>query len=196
MRNRPICLALALAVLAITGASAGVVRQLTDAKAVSFDWPMLDGTGSEVLVVNSSDQFGGNPGFRYQIVSFDPTTGTGTPLTSFTSSLKHVRHNLSVSDDGQKLAFISDGDLVPGQNGNRSSEVFVMNRDGTGLTQLTDDSTPNAGSVVRLALAGSGNRVAFASSSDLTGDNAGRVQQVFLVDFDGTNLTQLTQATE
>ena len=55
MRNRSICLALVLAALASTGASAGVVRQLTDSKAVSFDWPMLGGTGSEVLVVNSSN---------------------------------------------------------------------------------------------------------------------------------------------
>jgi len=197
MRNRSICLGLAIVFLASTSVGAGVVRQVTDSKAVSFDWPMLGGTGSEVLVVNSSDQYGGgNPYHLYQIVSFDPTTGTGTPLSSFTSSLSHVRHNLSVSDDGQKLAFISDGDLVPGQNGNRSPEVFVMNRDGSGLSQLTDDSTPNAGSTVRLALSGDGSRVAFASSSDLTGGNASRVPQVFVVDFDGTGLAQLTQATE
>jgi len=195
MRNRAICLALGLAVLASTGASAGVVRQITDSKSVSFAWPMLGGTGSEVLVVNSSDQYGGgNPDHLFQIVSFDPTTGVGTPLTSFTSSLTHFRHNLSVSDDGQKLAFISDGDLVPGQNGNRTPEVFVVNRDGSALSQLTNDSSA-PGTVSRLALAGSGNRVAFASTSDPTGSNPSRIQQVFVVDFDGSSLTQMTQAT-
>jgi Tol biopolymer transport system component len=197
MRNKVGFLALGLAALASMGAGTGVVRQITDAKSVSFDWPMLGGTGNEVLVINSSNQFGGgNPDHLFQVVSFDPTTGVGTPLTSFTSSLTHFRHNLSVSDDGQKLAFISDGDLIPGQNGNRNPEAFVVNRDGTGLTQLTNDSTPNPGSVTRLALAGSGNRVTFASTADLTGGNPNRVQQVFVVDFSGSNLMQLTQATE
>ena len=52
-----------LALVVATAASAGVVRNVTDSKAISFDWPMPIGDGSEVFVVTSSNQFvgGGNP---------------------------------------------------------------------------------------------------------------------------------------
>lgn len=178
------------------GPAAGEIRQLTDSKDTSFDWAMPIGNGSEIIVVTSSDQFagGGNPEHYFQIASFNPTTGVGTPLTSFTSSITHVRHNVSVSDDGQWLAFISNGEVIPGQNANRNGEVYVMKHDGTSLTQLTNDATPDAGSATRIALAGSGNRIAFASSGNLTGGNPQRAQQVFVIDRDGSNLTQLTQA--
>jgi hypothetical protein len=99
----------ALALVVATGASAGVIRNVTDSKTVSFDWAMPVGDGSEILVATSSNQFagGGNPNHAFQIAAFDPTSGSGSWVTSFpASSLIHVRHNLSVSDDGQWLAFI------------------------------------------------------------------------------------------
>ena len=83
--KRVLIIVLALAVTTV--ASAGVVRQITDLKATSYDWPVIVGDGSEVLVVTSSDQFGGdNPSHIYRIASFDPTTGAGTVLSSFSSS--------------------------------------------------------------------------------------------------------------
>ena len=43
----------------------------------------------------------------------------------------------SIDGNGQKIAFTSWCDLVPGGNPDLNSELFVMNADGTGLTQLT-----------------------------------------------------------
>src|SRR5262245_53090779 len=175
---------------------AGVVRNATRSKTVSFDWVMFNGTGSELFIATSSDQFspGTNPEHVFQIAVFNPATGTGTQLTSFTEPLTHVRHNLAVSEDGQWLAFISHGDQVPGENGNRSSEVFVLNRTTLQLTQITHDDATIPGQATRVALSGDGNRVAFASSSNLTGNNPQHAGQVFVADEDGGNLTQLTSA--
>ena len=124
MRRNPFLRALVavLFLVAAGAASAGVVRNATNSKTVSFDWVMFNGTGSELFIATSSNQFaGGNPDHVFQIAVFNPATGTGTQLTSFSAPLTHVRHNLAVSEDGQWLTFISHGDLVPGQNGNRNS---------------------------------------------------------------------------
>lgn len=188
--------AAALFLLAASPARAGVVRQLTDSKDVSFDWPMPNGNGSEIFVAASTNQYpgGGNGEHRIQIASFDPVTGMATQMTSFPASLSHVRHNLSVTEDGQWFAFVSNGDLIPGQNGDRSDEAFAVKRDGTGLTQLTHISGPNAGSVTRLAMSGASNRVAFVTSANINGGNPQRAQQLYVIDRDGSNLIQLTNA--
>ena len=183
--------------LVLAGAApAGVVRNATNSKTVSFDWVMFNGTGSELFIATSSDQFspGSNPDHVFQIAVFDPTTGVGTQLTTFTEPLTHLRHNLAVSEDGQWLAFVSHGDQVPGQNGNRSSEVFVLNRATMQLIQVTHDNSTQPGQVTRVALSGDGSRIAFASSSNLTGGNPQHAGQVFVVDPNGSNLTQLTNA--
>jgi Tol biopolymer transport system component len=188
---------LAVVLLTATPILAGKVRQITDSKDVSYDWPMPIGDGSEIIVASSTDQYvgGGNTEHRFQISSIDPVTGVATQLTSFPASLTHVRHNVTVTDDGQWLAFISNGDLVPGQNGDRSDEAFAMKRDGTSLTQLTHiTSGTNAGSVVRIAMSGASNRVAFVTSANINGGNPQRAQQLFVIDRDGTNLIQLTNA--
>jgi Tol biopolymer transport system component len=198
MRNRLMTLAdVLLAVLLIaTPVLAGQVRQITDNKDVSYDWPMPIGDGSEIFVASSTNQYagGGNTEHRFQISSVDPVTGVATQISSFPASLSHVRHNLTVTDDGQWLAFISSGDLVPGQNGDRSDEAFAMKRDGTSLTQLTHISGPNAGSVTRIAMSGASNRVAFVTSANINGGNPQRAQQLYVIDRDGANLIQLTNA--
>jgi Tol biopolymer transport system component len=198
MRNRLTLadVSLAFVVFLPTLILAGQVRQVTDSKDVSFDWPMPIGNGSEIFVASSTNQYvaGGNPAHSFQISSIDPVSGVATQISSFPASLTHVRHNLTVTDDGQWLAFISSGDLIPGQNGDRSDEAFAMKRDGTSLTQLTQISGPNAGSVTRIAMSGASSRVAFVTSANINGGNPQRAQQLFVVNRDGTNLLQLTNA--
>src|SRR5678815_2739068 len=119
MRNRLMLayVSLALVVFLPTRILAGQVRQITDSKDVSYDWPMPIGDGSEIIVASSTNQYvgGGNTEHRFQISSVNPVTGVATLITAFPASLTHVRHNVSVTDDGQWLAFISSGDLIPGQ---------------------------------------------------------------------------------
>lgn len=103
--------------------------------------------------------------------------------------------DVSVSDDGAWLAVVSRSDPV-GQNHDLSYELFLISSDGTSIVQLTNDPALNGGSFIRTAkISGSGNRILFRANTDPLGTNPGRHRQLFVIDTDGTNLTQLTNAT-
>ena len=82
------------------------------------------------------------------------------------------------SPDGSKLAFRS---LVTTPNGD-VGRIFIVNRDGSGLRQLTPDPDPGASSVFDEGTAWSpdGSRIAFARNGVL-----------FMINPDGTGLTPL-----
>ena len=79
----------------------------------------------------------------------------------------------SISGDGSKIAFYSDVD--------GDCEIFVINSDGTGLTQLTFNTAYDD----KPSISGDGSKIAFESSVD--GD-----WEIFVINSDGTGLTQLT----
>jgi Tol biopolymer transport system component len=148
----------------------------------------IDRAGTVVYAVSSTNQFGTNPDYRYQIVRWDPVTGAGTPITDFEEGVVSV----SVSDDGSWLAFVSAADLL-GTNHDESPELYVMHPDGTGLVQLTSESfSPNKGRGVRSAvISGSANRIAFVGRINPLGANPTYTEALFVVDRDGSNLRQL-----
>jgi Tol biopolymer transport system component len=173
--------------LATIAAHAQVVVQLTDHKSGEVH-PIasLTDDGAFVYVSAASNQLGGNPSHASQIYRFDGATGAGTLITSFAAGATMP----SVSDDGQWIAFVSNGDLTGG-NADRNLEVFVMHPDGTGLAQVTNDPAVNSGSASRPALSGSANKIAFYSVSDY-GNNPNHNLQLFVINRDGTGLLQLT----
>ena len=146
----------------------------------------IDDAGSVVFAVASSNQYGTNPGFVNQIFRWDPVAGTGEQLTNFASGVESV----SVSDDGQWLAFRSSGDLT-GDNHDQSLELFVMHPDGSALAQITNDTSLAGDGVTTAVISGSGNRVVFVADTNPLGTNPGRTPHLFVVDRDGTNLKQL-----
>jgi Tol biopolymer transport system component len=73
-----------------------------------------------------------------------------------------------------KIAFMSDRD--------GDYEIFVMNADGTGVTQLTDNNDGDGGSV----WSPNGNKIAFHSNRD-------RDYEVFVMNADGSNVVSLGQ---
>jgi Tol biopolymer transport system component len=107
----------------------------------------------------------------------------------------------SVSPGGWHVAFVSNGDLVPGVPGNadHSWEVFRWAADGT-LTQVTDSQgerpPPIATGTSAPSISADGRRIAFASMMDLTPGvpgNADRSWEVFLWS-EGEGLRQLTDS--
>src|SRR5262249_16911428 len=76
-------------------------------------------------------------------------------------------------------------------------EIFAINADGTGLKQLTSTMDPpnSIGAVGWISFAGGGSKVAFAGAGDPLGQNADHSSEVFVVDYAGTNLRQLTNST-
>ena len=91
------------------------------------------------------------------------------------------------------LTVISTSDPV-GQNHDLSPELFLMSSDAATIVQLTNDPAFGAGVVRAATISGSGNRVLFLADTDPLATNPGRYDQLFVVDTDGSNLTQLTSA--
>jgi len=100
----------------------------------------------------------------------------------------------SIDGGGQRIAFTSWCDLVPGGNTDQNSELFAMNADGTGLTQLT--FTTGGTGISEPAISYNGQKVVFASDRDLVpGSNADFNSEIFVVNIDGSGLAQLTHST-
>jgi Tol biopolymer transport system component len=179
-----------LALLAwVVPAAAQVVRQITDERTTLSGPGAMDDSGTAVWTGASADFAGENPDHAFQIVRFDPATGTANPVTDVPGGTAAI---VSVSDDGEWLAFVSPANLT-GDNPDESLELFVMRANGTETTQLTDDPAPNAGSVGAVAISGDGSRVVFVANTDPLGTNPALRDQIFVVGRDGSGLTQVTQ---
>ncbi len=186
--SRIVCLGVA-AWIGTVDADAQVVTQVTDEKTTLTAGAALDDAGTAVYSGTSADLLGNNPEHTYQIVRFDPQTGSPTEITNAEDG---VTATVSLSDDGVWLAFASPADLL-GDNHDQSAELFVMQSDGSALSQLTSDPAVNAGSVSAVVISGDGSRVLFIANTDPLGSNASNLPQAFIIDRDGQNLAQLTQ---
>jgi Tol biopolymer transport system component/PKD repeat protein len=98
-----------------------------------------------------------------------------SPPIQLTSDLADV-FDASISDDGSKITFSSDVD--------GDDEIFVVNSDGSGLTQLTYNTAYDW----EPSISGDGSKIVFVS--DVDGD-----YEIFVVNSDGSGLTQLTYNT-
>lgn len=100
----------------------------------------------------------------------------------------------SLSADGTTVAFASTADLT-GENPSHLPQLFVIQADGTGLQQLTQDEFALPPYFLNCpSLSGDGSLVAFLSKGDPLGENPQYLQQLFLIRTDGTGLKQLTHA--
>ena len=98
----------------------------------------------------------------------------------------------SIDAGGNQIAFESNADLVPGSNPTATTQIFVMNVDGSGLTQLTHGTNKSANA----SLNASGDKVTFLSFDDLvSGQNTDANSEIFSINADGTALKQLTHTT-
>src|SRR5260221_4469868 len=177
-----------LAFAAATVSQAQIVREVKDFNFDAFSSVAIDRAGTAVYAVSTTNPYGTNPGNRKEIFRWDPASGVGVQVTTFEEGVEFV----SVTDDGQWLAFDSNGDLT-GSNHDESAEVFVMHPDGSGLAQITNDVSLAGDGARTAVISGSGNRVAFMSDTDPLGTNPGRTPHIFAVDRDGTNLVQLAE---
>jgi len=184
-------LILVLLTVAFSSSRAGTVRQLTDLRTTTAGPGALNDAGTVVYAGSSGNPSGANARHSFQIFRFDPATGAPTQVTTAPDGVSPL---VSVSDDGQWIAFPSPTDLT-GQNHDESVELFVMASSGASIQQLTSDPAPIAGSVSSVALAGGGSRIVFLSDCDYLGTNPAHDSQMFVINRDGTGLRQLTTFT-
>ena len=105
-----------------------------------------------------------------------------------TSSTGTYNTSPSLSGDGARVAFTSNDDHT-GENVDGNYEVFVHDTT-TGISQIT--STVGS-STTAPTISADGERVVFASTGNLSGENPSGTQQVFLDD-ETFGTVQLTDA--
>ncbi len=124
------------------------------------------------LVVMNADgsnpQLLTNPGALAEVDAFDETP-------SYTS-------------DGTKIVF--SGYTYDYNTSTETEDVYIMNADGTGVTQLTDGMAIYYDPIV-VNIAGVGDKILFSSNRDNLGvDSTGF--EIYMMNMDGSNITRLT----
>jgi Tol biopolymer transport system component len=120
-------------------------------------WPAVSDDGQVVVFLRET--YGGDDGWRTDVLRWDRSTGTVSTLV--TARAAEIR-SLHLSDDASRLAFLSPAaDLVPGDT-NGLSDVFVVEL-GTGAITRLDTGD---GVLYGASLSGDGRTVAFASDTD------------------------------
>ena len=160
-------------------------------------YPSIDGKGQKIAFTSWCDlQPGGNPDLNSELYVMN---ADGTGLTQLTFSTGPGADEPAISYNGQKVVFCSNSDLVPGQNSDGNSEIFIVNTDGSGLRQLTHSTggdPENFGGNTHPRLDPGGQRITFSSDRDLIpGHNTDGNHELFLINIDGTGLRQLTNTT-
>ena len=152
-----------------------------------------DGTGATPLLsrpsLSEAPQIS-DDGSKVALVSFVGSDFEVFVINSDGTGLKQLTDNTvsdfrpSISSDGSKIAFVSNFD------------IYVINSDGTRLTQLTNTNT--SATVSDPSISGDGSKVAFAydeGPEDIDGDLVFPNSEIFVVNSDGTGLTQVTNNT-
>ncbi len=113
---------------------------------------------------------------RWQIKTIEPDGSSLTTLGDLPGDVFHP----AWSPDGSRIAF----DI---QTPGGVMQIFAMNADGTGLTQLTSDPSPDPGWNSLPAWSPDGTRIAFVSSRD--GND-----EIYVMRADGSEQTRLTNS--
>jgi Tol biopolymer transport system component len=177
----------------------GLVQLTHTTGGVGIVQPYLAANGQTIVFASDRDLVSGsNADGNYEIFTISTS---GTNLKQLTNTVGGRGDlgspgNTSPCFDpkSQKIAFTSDRDLVSGHNSDGNNDLFLMNADGTGLTQLT--STTGGFGVGGGCLNGTDTQVVFDSDRDLVpGHNTDGNYEIFTMAVSGSGIVQLTNST-
>ena len=149
--------------------------------------------GRWLAFISCSDLVGLNHDGSTELYVMRPD-GTGMiQLTSDPAFDAGTVYDAMIAGSGNRVVFLANTDAL-GTNPGRHEQVFVVNRDGTGLRQLTSAVTDP--SYIAVSISDDGDRIVFSTPEDLVGENPeGRQHQVFAIQADGTGLRQISHVT-
>ncbi len=162
-------------VAAFAAATFTVVR-LTDSAGCSRQ-PASDGSGKHVAFVSEADLVPpGNADGNFEVFLRDAKTG----FQQITNTTSGFSDKPSINKAGSRIAFMSDRDLVTGENADGNVELFVFDKK-KGFIQITDTTDGNGADDPSFGNAGV--HIAFTSDRDLVADgNTDENREVFLWD--------------
>lgn len=161
--------------------------------------PEIASTGQIIVFASDRDLVpGNNADGNYEIFTMNANGSNVKQLTNTVGGRVDLgfpgNTGPCFDPQAQKINFTSDRDLVPGGNSDGNNDMFMMNADGSGLTQLT--FTTGGFGVDGGCLNGAGTEVVFSSDRDLVpGHNADGNYEIFGMRVNGSNLVQLTNTT-
>lgn len=121
---------------------------------------------------------------NYQIWSMELN---GSNKIQLTSNDEISKMNAKISPDGSKIVF----EGATPQMQNKQSEIFIMNSDGSNITQLTNYSNNGVLDIYTQSpiFSPNGNKIYYTSS--ISG-----IKQIYSMNLDGTNKVQITHTPE
>ncbi len=154
--------------------------------------------GADLPIVNLS-------GGAFTRITETPATLLPTPgATGVAPQVADDNRDATISDDGNRLTFVSTGNLVPSVgNSDRNPELFFFNRQTSAFTQgTTTQSTagvrPFSVFQQNPSLSSDGSVVAFLSTANLAGNNDdgnGRGNlEIYVANYDGAAVSNVRQA--
>jgi hypothetical protein len=139
------------------------------------------------------------------------TPASRIPSAGSTGVLPFVaddNRDATISDDGQKIAFVSTRDIVPNGNKDGNPEIYLYNRATAGFTQATNtqDFFVNGFLMNPIfnenpSLSSDGSVLAFISNADLTGNNNDDGKgignaEIYVANYNGAAVSGVRQATK
>jgi Tol biopolymer transport system component len=167
------------------------ITQITDTVDCGNEYPTLEASGNQFAFESNCDWIpGGNLDHSSEAFLLDID---GSSPIQLTDGLSGGLGNVWVNASGKKIVFATTRDLVPGQNLDGNSEIFVMDVDGTNLRQLTHTTGANEFGTANYlpAIDYAGKRVFFVSNLDFSGVATDQ-SRIYVVNTDGTGLQLLT----
>jgi Tol biopolymer transport system component len=155
------------------------IRQLTNGTECSSDSPAINASGTRVAFVSTCDLVGSNVSKLQQIFLYDAKKGL-TQITE-TAASDEIVEKPAVDASGKRIAFLSNGDLVPPGNSDGGFEVFhVIPK--KGLVQLSHTTGGQNGVSSGPSLSSNGKRIVFELTGEETmganADGEGEIYQV------------------
>jgi Tol biopolymer transport system component len=112
-------------------------------------------------------------------------------LTNHSSLNAGDIYSPQIAGNGHRVLFL--GTIDPhGANPNHHEQLFLIDTSTHVITQLTVASDSDFETI---SISDDGERIVFATSGDITGDNADGTIEVFKIEANGQNLTQITSST-
>ena len=145
-----------------------------------------------IVYTSTGDPVAGNPDQNLEVFVINTDGSDHRQLTDTTDNTREFSA-AEISDDGTRIAFVSDHDLT-GDNADLQYEVFTINGDGSGLTQVSNSDRPSGifpgGFIGDFDIAGNGSYVVFGSTFNFTSENPTNGHTIFWASADGTEIGQ------
>jgi Tol biopolymer transport system component len=169
-------------------------HKITNANNERSENPSLNADGTKIAFISKSDFFGQGSN-DYEVWLYDTILMTYTRITT-ASDIGRNSWFPSVNDDGTKITFASDSDILGQGIVDGQYEIWLYDTTTMSYTRITTASSTDRKSKLP-DISGDGTKIVFGSDSDFLGQGIdGGQQEIWLYDTTTMTLTRVTTSTE